>query len=170
MSLYTITEEIRALNEIYLSMINEETGEFIGDISQLEIYEKELKEMLTNKSEGIIKFIKNLEADIKSKKEEEKRLKESRQRDEKKLIWMKGYILNNMNKIGEKSVKTSLGTLYIRKSTQTVVDEKVIPKDERYWKQEITDTYDKNVIKELIKAGEQIEGVTLVNNENISIK
>ena len=51
MSLYTITEEIRALNEVYLSMINEETGEFIGDISQLEIYEKELKEMLTNKSE-----------------------------------------------------------------------------------------------------------------------
>lgn len=170
MKLYEITDDIVKLDNMFLELVDEETGEIKGDTEQIEKLQEQVQYMLNNKTENIIKFIKSLEYDNDIRKQEEERLKKLRKRDEKKIDNIKKYVLMNMQKIGTKSIKTSIGNLSIRKSTSTLINEKEIEKDSRYWRVEVKDCFDKNEIKKLLKAGEQIKGATLIENENINIK
>lgn len=61
MKLYEITKEMRALDELFLSCIDEETGE-VKDDGVIDILEQELKIQLQTKGAGIIKSFKNSEA------------------------------------------------------------------------------------------------------------
>lgn len=169
-TLYQITDDILKLDALFLDMVDMETGEINGDVEQIEKMQHQLHEMLENKSENIIKYIKIMEYDNEVRKQEEKRLKKLRERDEKKIESIKNYVLNNMKKLDKKSIKTSIGSLNIRKSTSTIINEKELEKDERYWKTEITDKFDKMTIKKLLQSGEVIKGAMLVENENINIK
>lgn len=170
MKLYEITDDIVKLDNMFLELVDEETGEIKGDTEQIEKLQEQVQYMLNNKTENIIKFIKSLEYDNDIRKQEEERLKKLRKRDEKKIDNIKKYVLMNMQKIGTKSIKTSIGNLSIRKSTSTLINEKEIEKDSRYWRVETRDCFDKNEIKKLLQAGEQIKGATLIENENINIK
>lgn len=169
-TLYQITDDILKLDALFLDMVDMETGEINGDVEQIEKMQHQLHEMLENKSENIIKYIKIMEYDNEVRKQEEKRLKKLRERDEKKIESIKNYVLNNMKKLDKKSIKTSIGSLNIRKSTSTIINEKELEKDERYWKTEIIDKFDKMTIKKLLQSGEVIKGAMLVENENINIK
>ena len=170
MKLYEITDDIVKLDNMFLELVDEETGEIKGDTEQIEKLQEQVQYMLNNKTENIIKFIKSLEYDNDIRKQEEERLKKLRKRDEKKIDNIKKYVLMNMQKIGTKSIKTSIGNLSIRKSTSTLINEKEIEKDSRYWRVEVKDCFDKNEIKKLLQSGEQIKGATLIENENINIK
>lgn len=170
MNLYEISEEIKKLDELYMELIDFETGEFKEDTSVLDEFNEKLNILLKEKSEGIIKYIKNLEADIKAKKEESKRLDDARKKQEKQLERFKDYIKFNMENMGKKEIKTPLGVLLLRKSTQTLIDESTIERDKRYWYQETTDKFDKTIIKKLLQSGEVIVGAYLVENKNLNIK
>ena len=63
MKLYELTQEEKHLNDLFLSAIDEETGE-IKDPQVLEALEKEFKTALTTKSAGIIKALRQQEAYI----------------------------------------------------------------------------------------------------------
>lgn len=169
-TLYQITDDILKLDEMFLDMVNMETGEIKGDTEQIENLEVQLQEMLENKTENIIKYIKSMEYDNEIRKQEEKRLKQLRERDEKKIESIKNYVLMNMKKLDTKSIKTSIGNISIRKSTSTVLNESELEKDTRYWKEEITNKFDKNVIKKLLQSGEDIKGAVLVESEKVNIK
>jgi hypothetical protein len=169
MSLYAITEEMVRIENLYLESVNEETGE-IENIEMLEQLDTELKEMLVKKSEGIVKYFRNEEANIGSIKEEIARLTALKKRKEKKLEGFKNYIESNMIKIETKKIETSLGNISLRKSVKTVVNEDIVEKDERYWKQEITDKFDKTEIKKLLVNGEIIAGASLEESFSVSIK
>lgn len=169
-TLYQITDDILKLDSLFLEMVDMETGEIKGNTEQIEKMQCQLQNMLENKTENIIKYIKIMEYDNKVRQQEEKRLKKLRERDEKKIESIKKYVLNNMKKLDKKSIKTSIGSLNIRKSTSTVIDEKELEKDERYWRTEMTDKFDKITIKKLLQSGEIIKGAMLVENENINIK
>lgn len=73
MKLYEITSEMRALDELFLSCIDEETGE-VKDDGVIDILEQELKLQLQTKGAGIIKSFKNSEAMLNGVDEEIKRL------------------------------------------------------------------------------------------------
>lgn len=171
MKLYEITEELEKLEAMYEMTYDEETGELNElEFNEIQAVEEEMKNLLSNKSDSIIKYIKNLESDMNVLKEEEKRLKDRREKLEKKKEWLKTYLMENMLKLGYTKVDSTYGTLSTRKSKSTVINEDIIPKDKRYWSVETKDKFDKNKIKKLIESGEEIVGAYIQENTSVVIK
>lgn len=169
LKLYEIVQEMERFEELYDSLINEETGE-IESSDTLQILEDEMIEILTKKSEGIVKYIVNVEAEIKAIKAEEERQKKRRVAFEKKLENFKKYVMINMLKMNTSKIETTFGNINLRKSKQVIVNENICAHDERYWTQEVTDKFDKKKLKELIEKGESIAGVIVVENATVSVK
>lgn len=169
-SLYNITDELKQANTLYESMIDEETGEFINNTDVVDLLIDELLEALKNKSDNVIKFIKNIESDITTIKSEKDRLDKLLKQKNKKLTNLKQYILLCMQNIDTQKIETSMGNISVRKSTKTIIDENKIEKNPDYWRQEITNKFDKNKISKLIKSGVDIQGASLEQNYNIIIK
>lgn len=165
MTLYEINSQI----DLILSdaEIDEETGEVLFDTTLLE----SLQIAHDVKIENIACYIKNLTAEVEALKNEEKNLKNRRQSKEK-LTERLMYMLDNGLQ-GQK-FETARCKISYRKSTSTVVDEGVFLekyKDNKDLCTPITTyKYDKAVLKKKVQAGEIIDGVTLSENNNISIK
>ena len=170
MKLYEITQEMEALEQLWELAIDEETGELLPEADELFKKQEMLEKMLRNKSEGLMKYMLELQSNIKIRKEEENRLAKLRKSDEKKLSFFTQYILSNMQKMNIGKIETNFGIFKINKGVQTVIDENIIPKDERYWKEEIVNKFDKTVLKKLLKENERIDGVSLVETYSLGIK
>lgn len=145
-----------------------------GELTEAEYNElgEELALELQNKSTGIIAFARNTEQFIAALKGEEKRLAEVRKSAEIKLEHFKGYVKDNMERLGLDKIDTGLGTLSIAKNPMSVeiIEEELIPNE---FKQEvITIKIDKTAIKEHYKeTGEEINGIKIVEDKtNLRIK
>lgn len=168
MKLYELVSEEQKLNELFLTAIDEETGE-IRDNETLEELETELKNALVNKSEGIIKVIRNQESDLEMITTEIKRLTNLKNRIEKEIENFKTYIKFNMKKMDIKKIETSLGNISLRQSTATeIYDEASLPKE--FLKEKITYTPSKTEIKKAIESGQEVKGARLVVNTSLTIK
>lgn len=171
MKLYEITQELETLEAMYELVYDEETGEVNElDFNELQAMEEEMKNLLSNKADAIIKFVKNMDSDMAVLKEEEKRLKDRREKLEKKKEWLKTYLMENMLKLGYTKVESTYGTLSTRKSKSTIINENIIAKDPRYWSVETKDKFDKNKIKKLIEGGEEVVGAYIQENTSVVIK
>lgn len=171
MKLYEITNEALKLEEAYMQAIDEETGEIIPEKWE-EIQEKdeELKKLFKEKTDSIVMYQQNLASDIAAIKAEEQRLAKRRKTLEKKLEWLKSYLLTNMLLNGYKKLETPHGVISTTKSKSVIIDKDIIPKDERYYSTVIEEKFDKNVLKKLLKEGEKIEGVYIQENINLNVK
>ena len=150
MKLYELVSEEQKLNELFLTAIDEETGE-IRDNETLEELETELKNALVNKSEGIIKVIRNQESDLEMVTAEIERLTNLKNKMKKEIENFKSYIKFNMKKMDLKKVETSLGNISLRQSTATeIYDEASLPKE--FLKEKITYTPSKTEIKKAIES------------------
>lgn len=168
MKLYELVSEEQKLNELFLMAIDEETGE-IRDNETLEELETELKNALVNKSEGIIKVIRNQESDLEMVTAEIERLTNLKNRIKKEMENFKSYIKFNMKKMNLKKVETSLGNISLRQSTITeIYDESSLPKE--FLKEKITYTPSKTEIKKAIENGQEVKGARLVINTSLTIK
>lgn len=168
MKLYELVSEEQKLNELFLTAIDEETGE-IRDNETLEELETELKNALVNKSEGIIKVIRNQESDLEMITAEIERLTNLKNRIKKEIENFKSYIKFNMKKMDLKKVETSLGNISLRQSTATeIYDEASLPKE--FLKEKITYTPSKTEIKKAIESGQEVKGARLVVNTSLTIK
>lgn len=161
LSLYEITNAFPMLMET--EDITEENKKQI---------EEELTVLLQQKSQSIIGYTRNLELTIDAKKEEEKRIADSRKTDENKLKRFKEYVKECMEHGGFTKIETELGSLSIAKSPISVeiVNEDQIPNN---FKEEIvTVKIDKKAIADNFKAtGEIPNGVEIhTNNTNLRIK
>ena len=114
MKLYEITSEMRALDELFLSCIDEETGE-VKDDGVIDILEQELKLQLQTKGAGIIKSFKNSEAMLNGVDEEIKRLQALKKSISNQINSRKEYIVRNMEMMGITKIETELGNLSLRK-------------------------------------------------------
>lgn len=171
MKLYEHVEDVLLIDEMYELIYDEETGEIKKvDEEEWESMKEKAMELVLHKTDSIIKYIRNIDSDINVLKEEEKRLKARRESLEKKKEWLKKYIMENMQRLGYTKMTTSLGTLSQRKSKSTVINENIIPKDERYWSVKVEDKFDKKKIKELLESGEQIDGAMIQENVSLIIK
>lgn len=133
---------------------------------------EELTILLQQKSQSIIGFTRNKELSIEAKKNEEKRLAESRKRDERQLESFKQYVKECMERNGIKKIETALGNLTIANSPISVQieNEDEIPSE---FKTEIrTMKIEKKKIADNFKAtGEIPNGVIIyTNNTNLRIK
>lgn len=161
LSLYKITGAFPLLME------NEEISE--EDKAKIK---EELTLLLQQKSQGVIGYVRNIEAVIEAKKNNEKMLAESRKADERRLENFKKYVKECMENNGITKIETGLGNLSIAKSPISIeiTNEDEIPAQ---FKQEVrTIKIDKKAIADNFKStGELINGVIIhTDNTNLRIK
>ena len=156
MNLYDIEYEIT-------NCVDSETGEII-DEKRLDALQMERRE----KIENILLWIKNLRAEAGAIREEEKKLADRRQSDEKKAESLTQYVQNVLN--GEK-FKTSRVVVSYRKSEAVIVDDLQLMQEtcDEYLKYKDPEP-DKAKIKAALKDGITVPGCHLEERQNITIK
>ena len=128
-----------------------------------------LKEELSNKSSGIIKYLSNLDAEALTIKCEIDRLTKAKKSRERKSESLKSYLVNTMQILEKTKIETDLGTYGIRKSTALkILDMNKIPQEYIRKKEELT--VDKRGLTGFIKNGEAVDGAALVENYSLHIK
>lgn len=152
-TLYEIDEEI-------LNCVDMETGEII-DVERL----GQLQLAREDKVEGIALWIKNLLSDADAIRSEEEKLAQRRKANENKAKNLKEYLSKFLN--GQK-FKTPKVSISYRKSESVEVTD-ISKLDDDYLKF-AEPTVDKTKVKKALKAGTVLQGVSLVENQNIQIR
>lgn len=152
-SLYEIDAQI-------MECVDFETGEII-DKEKLEALQLEFDK----KVEGIALWVKNLLAEAKMVKEEKDALAARQKSCENKADSLKRYL---ETALGGEKFKTPRVSISYRKSESVQVDD-MDKLDDDYLKY-TTPTVDKTRVKQALKQGIKLEGVQLVENNNIQIK
>lgn len=164
LSLYEIDKAVVTVLDDGL-VFNEETGEIVFDVENLDALETERN----TKLEGVALYIKSLEAEADAMKAEEKALAERRAVREKKAERLRRYLSDSMQALGDTKLETARVALSFRKSESVVIeDQAALPVE--FLKVKMTETPDKTAIKKAIKAGATVEGAALVENKNLQIK
>jgi hypothetical protein len=153
MKLYEIDNEI-------LSCVDVETGE-IFDIDRFEELELEREA----KIENICLWIKNLKAEAEALKAEKEVFANRQKSVENKMESLKRYISSYLDGTAFESTKVKVS---YRKSESVEVAEGAIVPDEylRFKEPEV----DKTALKKAIKGGLKLDGVSIVEKNNIQIK
>lgn len=159
-SLYDINAEQKAL----ISEIEAAEGELTPEMEEkLAI----TKAQLSQKSIAYLEVIKVKEAFNSLIDDEVKRLQGLKKRNNKVVDNLKDNLLTAVKTFGDYEIGTQkFGT---RKSHVLVVDIDPTELPEIYRTQNLVVTADKNALKEAIKLGEEIDGVRLVENQNLKI-
>lgn len=128
--------------------------------------EKELTELLQQKSQNLIGYARNMELTIEAMKNEEKRISEKRRIAENKYTKFKECTKECMEQGGFTKIETPIGTLSIAKNPISVeiYDEAQIP--DEYKTKVIEVKVDKTAIKKALKeTGEIIAGTKIIDNK-----
>ncbi|BBW99046.1 siphovirus Gp157 family protein [Geobacillus subterraneus] len=159
MKLYELTENYAKL----LEMAEEMDTDAIVDTLEA------LQEAIEDKAENIGKLIRNLEADVKVIRDEEKRLAERRQVIENKIERLKSYLQEQLEIAGIEKVKRPTITVSIRKNPPSVdvIDETLIPADFLIPQPA---KVDKRAILERLKNGEHVPGAALKQTKGVQIR
>jgi len=163
MNLFEIDKTIReVLNQGF--SVDSETGELLFETTDLVALEATKKEKFL----AIAKMVKENIAMIKAFKEEEKAMATRRKSLEGKNISLSQWALLNMGE-GDKFEDTQAKISY-SKGSESVEVLSLDNLDPKYITEKYTHTADKKALKEALKAGEFIDGVTLVRKAQLRIK
>jgi hypothetical protein len=159
-SLYKITEEA----QLNLSLLEEQDGVFTEEQEKaLVISQKELE----SKGIAYLEVLKKEKAYQNMIDEEIKRLQARKKSSVYVCDRLESNLLLAQNTFGDFDI--GLTTITTRKSESIQVEDvNSLPKEYKVIK--IVETADKNLLKLAIKAGKEIEGVTLLKNDNLKIK
>lgn len=132
--------------------------------------EKELIELLQQKSQNLIGYTRNIELTIEAMKNEEKRISEQRKTLENRLTKFKEYVKECMEQGGFTKLETPLGILSIAKNSVSVeiINEDEIPNE--YKTQIITTKINKTKIKDNFKKTGEIPAGVNINTQNTSLR
>ena len=169
MKLYEIEKKLYELleNGFNEECIDLETGEI--DQEKVNKLLDELNEGIDEKIENIGCYIKDLEADIDAFKKEEESLAERRKAKERKLDSLKVFLTDAMIRNNKTKFETAKVRLGFRKSESIEVDENV-KLDDKYYITKVTQSVDKKFLKEELKSGVVIDGVKLIEKQNLQVK
>lgn len=161
MSLYQISKDfLTAFENIEV----DEYGEIL-DLSELENIAAEFD----NKAENIALYIKNLSSMSAQIKAEESNLYDRRKAIDNKIEGLKRYLSNCMKMVGKDRLETPKCRVSFRSSTAVKIEnESDLP--EEFVKVTEVKKPDKKALGDAIKAGREIDGVSLVTSRNIQIK
>lgn len=160
-SLISITERMRNIAEL---IDNPDIPEELL-IEALDSIEDEFEE----KCDNIARFIRSLDGDCRTIREEEKRLADKRRVLENKQARLKQYIEDNMRLVGKTKIKTAFNSFNISANPKSVeiLNEDLIP--EKYKTIEtITKIDKKSILSDLKENDINIEGVKI--NQTTSLK
>lgn len=196
MKLYEITAEFADLFDRFDEIANytpdtDEYGRYITEegnvIDDLDAYRQSyltawfdtltsIEGEFNEKAENVAVYIKNLNAEIKAVKAEEKRLKSRRVSAENQVERMKKYLLNSMQAIGVKKISMPRARITLRLNAESVVIENekalidwAMRHDETILKYQEPEPK-KTDIKELLRMGEKIPFARLERKESVTIK
>lgn len=162
MKLYEIPEEYRKVLEGV--QVDEETGEILGTDALVE-FAGDLNE--TIKNTGLYLF--ELDSEAQQIDAQIKRLKARKDGMKRRADTLKNLMLDAMTSSGLKKVSDPLVTVYLRKSTATIVDEMdILPKD--LIRVKVETSPDLIAIGKKLKAGEVVPGAHLEERQNVNIK
>lgn len=141
-------------------------GELTPELSEaLQITEEQLQ----NKSVAYSFVIKQMDADIDTIDAEIKRLQAAKKQREKASEYLKERIKHAMELFSIEEIKTPLVKINFRKS-ETVEVENVNHLPDKYIVRKLTEQADKVKLKQAIKDGEIIDGVSIVEHRNLQIR
>lgn len=162
MKLYEIPEEYRKVLEGV--QVDEETGEILGTDELVE-FAGDLNE--TIKNTGLYLF--ELDSEAQQIDAQIKRLKARKDGMKRRADTLKNLMLDAMTSSGLKKVSDPLVTVYLRKSTATIVDNmELIPKD--LLRVKVETSPDLVAISKTIKSGIEVPGAHLEERQNVNIK
>ena len=162
MKLYEIPEEYRKVLEGV--QVDEETGEILGTDALVE-FAGDLNE--TIKNTGLYLF--ELDSEAQQIDAQIKRLKARKDGMKRRADTLKNLMLDAMTSCGLKKVSDPLVTVYLRKSTATIVDNmELIPKD--LLRVKVETSPDLVAISKTIKSGIEVPGAHLEERQNVNIK
>lgn len=162
MKLYEIPDEYRKVLEGV--QVDEETGEILGTDALVE-FAGDLNE--TIKNTGLYLF--ELDSEAQQIDAQIKRLKARKDDMKRRADTLKNLMLDAMTSTGLKKVSDPLVTVYLRKSTATIVDNmELIPKD--LLRVKVETSPDLVAISKTIKSGIEVPGAHLEERQNVNIK
>ncbi|XRD24083.1 siphovirus Gp157 family protein [Lysinibacillus fusiformis] len=126
-----------------------------------------ITDAVEEKLEAYAMVIKNIESDVEGIKSEEKRLAERRKVMENGIVRMKQAIAETLQNSGQDKVKTEKFTFSWRKSSKVEVSN-IDNLPQQYVK--VERTISRAELAKALKAGEQIEGAQLIENQLLSIR
>lgn len=140
----------------YAQLLNEDLpADMIADT--VEAFEGEF----TDKVENILGLIKNEQYTCDALKAEAKKLNERAKATQSRIDNLKSYIIESMNTLDKKSMQAGVHALTVRKPSKSVniIDAHKLPAEFVEYVTEVKP--DKNLIKEKLKLGEQIDGAEM---------
>lgn len=164
-SLYKLTNEYF---DVSLQIeTDEETGEILNEDKLHELLD--LKQNINEKLENISLLIKNLNAEVEAIDTEINILRKRKKSKQNKIDWLKRYLIEQMQRLGQKEFETAKARLRISTRPKTFIeDESLIPKE--YFNEKTTYTVSLSKIKEAIENGQTVAGARLIDNPSINIK
>ena len=159
------------LHEGYLNLVEvlENAGE---DDNLRELVTNSLNEIedsIKDKTDNVVRFIRNLESEANAIKEEEKRLSEMRKNREKQVENLKQYLFDFAKVADGQRIKGSIFTVSIKKNPASVVVDNLEAIPEEYKRVKTVIEADKTLLKKVLKDGE-VAGVHLEQKESLNIK
>ena len=150
--------------------------EFEENIDTKDVIQTTLESLefdLEEKTEGILKLVKNYEADIDAIDNEIKRLKSLKENKQNNIENLKRYLLDNLVSLEKNKVETPLFKVFVKKTPASVHirDEHNVPAT--YMK--VMYSVDKAKLKEALQDEEQATalnelGISLIQNDSLMIK
>ncbi|OPH61856.1 hypothetical protein BC351_01030 [Paenibacillus ferrarius] len=162
--LYDLAEDYKFFNQMVENALD--SGEELteDDLQMFIDTLDSLQDGLENKLENIVKFLRNIEGDIKAYKEEEKRLAQKRKYLESKFDGLKSYTQTvlEVNKIEKVKAGNFNVRLQANPASVKILDEKKVPVAYRVPQ---PDTIDSKGLLAALKGGKTIEGAELVTDK-----
>lgn len=168
-NLYEINWDIDKLLATDFQADEELVDTATGEIFNLKDRLDELEIDQKTKFDNLGCYIKNLTSDIEAIKVEEKALAERRRVKENKLKNLKQYLTDTLQSAGYNKFETPRCALSFRKSDGIEIADGT-ELDEQYLNIKEVREPNKTLLKEALKSGVSIDGVSLVERLNLQVK
>lgn len=158
MSLYDLSQAYQNILELFEQDEFKDNGEIKNALAKIE-------EEFSQKAANVVRLIKNRQAEADAISAEIKRLESRKKSRENAVKSLKNYLMENMV---EPKLKTDLFSLYVgsSQSVELEISAENLPLDFQKVKIEA----DKTKLKEALKTGEIIDGVSLVDKPFLTIR
>lgn len=166
LSLFDLSLEFYALNDLMQDEYDEETGELIDKSEAIEQLYNGIKLSLEDKLDNSKRYLLTLDGETDILDAEIKRLQAKKKALSNKADRLKAMMLNALEIAGGK-IKTPLYSFSIRTTESvTVLDDQQIPRSFLKIKYEA----DKTKIKKAIKEGATVEGAKLSEKKSLNVR
>lgn len=164
MKLYELTTEF---NELFNALEQSEDGNVSPEIAERL---SKLEGDIANKIDGCCRVMKTLDAEAKAFAAEADRLLKAKRQRERHADWLKTYVREQMEVLGEDKLKTELFSLSICNNSNpsvSIFDEDMVPVA---YNLPVERRIDKSAILADVEGGKDVPGVEVVCGKHLRIR